>query len=30
MVDINPTLHGVTSFADAIMAEAAGFLHAGA
>eukprot|EP00435_Cladocopium_sp_Y103_P062154 s1305_g23.t1 len=30
MVDINPTLTGVTNYADAIMAEAEGLLHAGA
>eukprot|EP00435_Cladocopium_sp_Y103_P038238 s480_g10.t1 len=30
MVDINPTLGSVTNYADAIMAEAEGLLHAGA
>eukprot|EP00435_Cladocopium_sp_Y103_P055404 s1091_g18.t1 len=30
MVDINPTLTGVTNYANAIMAEAEGLLHAGA
>ena len=30
MADINPTLPGVTSYADAIIAEAEGLLHAGA
>eukprot|EP00435_Cladocopium_sp_Y103_P033610 s2015_g8.t1 len=30
MVDINPTLCSVTTFADAVMAEAEGLLHAGA
>eukprot|EP00435_Cladocopium_sp_Y103_P052700 s362_g16.t1 len=30
MVDINPTLGSVTTFADAVMAEAEGLLHAGA
>eukprot|EP00435_Cladocopium_sp_Y103_P065207 s1247_g27.t1 len=29
MVDINPTLSSVTTYADAIMAEAEGLLHAG-
>eukprot|EP00435_Cladocopium_sp_Y103_P005472 s1608_g1.t2 len=30
MVDINPTLASVTNYADAVMAEAEGLLHAGA
>eukprot|EP00435_Cladocopium_sp_Y103_P044759 s704_g12.t1 len=30
MVDINPTLSSVTNYADAVMAEAEGLLHAGA